>query len=551
MTKFFRYLLVTVLALIASVGIFAGNDAGEEVTGITIRSFNYPVLKEKVNNPVLRIAIRVEKESVINRLLVKNFEKGGRVLKNCRVFSTGTDSVFSANELYGKPEKVKHQNKIDGSQILQKGVNYFWISYELRENCSSLGQVAAVVQSIRINGVDHKPEIKRPQWMKVGLALRQHGQDGVHTYRIPGLVTTNAGTLLAIYDVRRDSGRDLQGDIDIGVSRSTDGGCSWEPMLIAMDQGKWNGLPEKFNGVSDACILVDRFNGDIYLVGLWMHGVISPQGKWIEGLNESSTDWNHQWRDKGSQPGFDIYETSQFLIAKSIDDGQTWSEPVNLTSMCKDPEWWLWAPAPGHGIAMEDGTLVFPTQGRDAEGLPFSNITYSKDGGQTWQTSQQAFSNTTECMVVQLKGGSLMLNMRNNRNHTEKGERNGRAVAVTDDLGQTWRVHETSQNALIEPVCMASIHRHYYTNKDGRELSVLLFSNPNSKYKRHRQTIKVSFDDGMTWPEKYWLELDEGVGAGYSCLTSIDEQTIGIVYEGSQSQLIFQQVSLSELIGKD
>jgi sialidase-1 len=97
---------------------------------------------------------------------------------------------------------------------------------------------------------------------------------------------------------------------------------------------------------------------------------------------------------------------------------------------------------------------------------------------------------------------------------------------------------------------MASIHKHKYTDEKGKEKSVLLFSNPNSKYTRHKQTIKVSFDDGKTWPEKYWIELDEGRGAGYSCLTSVDENTIGILYEGSQAQMTFQQISLKEILEK-
>jgi sialidase-1 len=293
---------------------------------------------------------------------------------------------------------------------------------------------------------------------------------------------------------------------------------------------------------------VDRNTNTIFVAGLWMHGVINSEGKWMEGLNEKSREWNHQWRNKGSQPGLDVKQTSQFLIVKSTDDGKTWSKPINLTKMCKDPKWWLWAPAPGHGITLRDGTLVFPTQGRDERGKPFSNITYSKDNGRTWQTSNFAYQNTTESMAVELSNGSILLNMRDNRNRKEKGDLNGRAICTTNDLGKTWKEHSTSHGALIEPVCMASIHRHTYKDKNGDQRSILLFSNPNDKKNRIRQTIKVSIDDGNTWPKKNWLELDEGKAAGYSCLTSIDENTIGILYEGSQSQMTFQKIPLKELI---
>jgi sialidase-1 len=278
-----------------------------------------------------------------------------------------------------------------------------------------------------------------------------------------------------------------------------------------------------------------------------MHGVIDEDGVWQEGLTEESTVWNHQWRNKGSQPGFGVKQTSQFLIATSTDDGKTWGEPVNITKMCKKEEWWLFAPAPGHGITLEDGTLVFPTQGRDKNGESFSNITYSKDGGKTWITSNPAYSNTTENMVVQLSDGSIMLNARFNENRNNKGENNGRVVVTTNDLGNTWEEHPSSRSALIEPTCMASIHKHIY-NENGEEKSILLFSNPNSKYSRIKQTIKVSFDDGLTWPEKNWIELDEGKGAGYSCLTSINNDTIGILYEGSQAQMTFQAIDISKIL---
>jgi sialidase-1 len=314
-----------------------------------------------------------------------------------------------------------------------------------------------------------------------------------------------------------------------------------------MDMGEWGGLPEKFNGVSDACILSDKNTGDIYLVGLWMYGVINRKGKWIDNLDSKSKEWNHQWRNKGSQPGFGVKETSQFLICKSTDDGVTWSEPVNLTEQCKKREWWLWAPAPGNGITLKDGTLVFPTQGRDLNGLPFSNITYSKDGGKTWKTSNHASSNTTECAVVQLEDESLMLNIRTNDNRKIKDHRNGRTICVTPDLGKTWKKHQTSNSALPEPVCMASLRAHKYITADGTQKQLLLFSNPNSKQRRKNITIKTSLDSGNTWPEEHYILLDEGTGRGYSCITSIDNETIGIIYESSRADMVFQKIALDFL----
>ena len=540
---------VLISLVLASI-IMACSPQAEISDLVKTKVFNYPVLKGKTDNPVLRIAVKNSDDGALVQSLGINLgNTNPKNIKTVRLFYTGQDSLFVNQIEHGKSMNPKKQVTLNGSQTLEKGLNYFWVSYELSDNADLSSTVSASIDFIQLENKKLAPAKNiGDRDLRLGVAVRKHLDDDVHTYRIPGLATTNTGTLLAIYDVRRELGRDLQGHMDIGVSRSTDGGNSWEPMRIALDMGEWGGLPQKFNGVSDANILVDKNSGDIYIAGLWMHGVINAEGIWQEELTEESRDWNHQWRNRGSQPGLGVKQTSQFLITKSTDDGKTWSEPINLTEMCKDPNWWLWAPAPGHGITLKDGTLVFPTQGRDETGLPFSNITYSKDGGKTWKTSNAAYHNTTESMAVELTDGSIMLNMRDNRNRQEKGIKNGRAIAVTSDLGENWTEHETSHGGLIECVCMASIHRHNYSDKDGNKKSVLFFSNPNSKYQRHKQTIKVSFDGGKSWPEKYWIELDEGRGAGYSCLTSINENTIGILYEGSQAQMTFQCILIEKIL---
>jgi sialidase-1 len=145
--------------------------------------------------------------------------------------------------------------------------------------------------------------------------------------------------------------------------------------------------------------------------------------------------------------------------------------------------------------------------------------------------------------VAALSDGSLLLNMRDNRNRKDKSETNGRALSVTSDFGKSWTVHSADHAALPEPVCMASMISH--TLADGRH--VLLFSNPRDKYKRRHMTIQASLDNGKTWPEKHRVLLDEGSGRGYSSLAMVDERTIGIIYESSVANLVFQTVQLAEL----
>lgn len=530
----------------------AAGEVGEVVA--SQRFYQVPVLVHKQHNPVLRldIALPGHEQSVLKEVVIS---LGGSSLRNIKrvALYAGRDTAF-ANlystekfSLYGSTGAIAGTVQLKGEAAITGGQGHYWLALELHDKANLLHTLTARIVSVGVDGQVIKLPAAQAPVLRLGTAVRQHKEEGVHTYRIPGLATAKDGSLLAVYDVRRESARDLQGPIDIGINRSTDGGNTWQPLQIVLDMGTWGNLPQKFNGVSDACILVDKRTGHIFIAGLWMHGVLNAQGKWIEGLNEDSTAWNHQWRDKGSQPGFDPKQTSQFLLTKSEDNGKTWSEPVNLTRMCKQEDWWLWAPAPGAGITLRDGTLVFPTQGRE-KGKAFSNITYSKDGGKTWATSQPALSlSTTENMAVELSDGSIMLNMRSNINKTDTGSTNGRAIAVTSDLGATWTEHPSSRGGLIEPVCMASIIRHDYTEK-GKKKSVLLFSNPDSKTLRHRMTIKVSYDDGKTWVNSKKIMLDEGKSRGYSCLTSIDNDTIGILYESSMADMVFQKISLKELL---
>ena len=353
--------------------------------------------------------------------------------------------------------------------------------------------------------------------------IHKQGQFECHTFRIPAMVATNKGTLLGVYDMRYTSSRDLQGHMDIGLSRSTDGGNNWARPVSIMDMKKYGDLPEDQNGCSDPNILVDRTTGEIFVSAVWTHG----------------KPGTHQWRGKGSEPGYSINKSSQFMIVRSIDDGLTWSTPENWTKKLKDPKWHLFAPAPGNGITLSNGTLVMPTQGRDAVGRPFSNLMWSEDHGKNWTLSEHARNNTTECAVVELSNGSLMLNMRDNRNRSDKSKTNGRAVSVTLDMGKSWSVHPSDHKALPEPVCMASLLSHDLP--DGRR--ALFFSNPNSKQRREKMTVRMSLDGGQTWPRSILLDQK---GGAYSSLAMVDEKTLGILYESSVADMVFQKMNLSE-----
>ena len=487
-----------------------------------------PVLIGKENNVVLQIRINIEedKESVLQCLkLSTQGTTSWQDIETTSVYYTGQSDVFQDYVLFASRQPGAVQYKFIAEQTLKPGNNYFWVSVKLKPEANILHKIGFLCTEVNVNGVSVVPDGSESAPSRIGYSLRDKGDDGSVAYRIPGLITTSKGTLVAVYDIRWVSGRDLQSDIDIGVSRSLDKGQTWLPMQKAVDMGEWGGLPQDQNGIGDPCILMDEQTGRLWIAAIWVHG-----GQ--RGIDATSI----------SGPGMTPVETCQLMLVYSDDDGVTWSDPVNITSQVKKPEWYYIFQCPGIGITMKDGTLVFPVQFRDKEKMYYSTIIFSKDRGQTWQVGTGARSNITESQVVEIEPGILMLNMRDERAVS-------RAVSITRDLGKTWEEHPSSGLTLREPVCMASLIKvdasRNYTGKD-----ILLFSNPDTDVYdvRSHITIKTSFDGGLTWPEENQILLDEYSGVGYSCLTMIDSETVGILYEGSRAHLCFQAVPLNELV---
>ncbi len=517
------YVLFAIIALV----LWSCGDKtnAEHISGFTYEAGQpvLPVLTFKQKNKVVEVKLSIPEQGSDLAITAMDFNLEGTTnlsdITAMEVYASFKEPRFETGTKFGGSNQIKSQIRIKGHQPLQAGDNYFWLSMALRDTVDLSNKISAKSVSITLsNGQVLKPTLEKSTTsQRVGIALRQHNQDNVDTYRIPGLVTTNKGTLIAVYDNRYNGPVDLQADVDVGMSRSTDGGTTWEPMKVIMDMGKYGGKPEEENGIGDPAILVDRNTGTIWVAAVWAHG------------HPGKRNWH------ASNPGVTPEETSQFILVKSEDDGLTWSDPINITSQVKKPEWQLLLQGPGKGISLKDGTLVFPAQFKDKDRMPHSTIIYSKDQGATWKIGTGARPNTTEAQVVQLDDGSLMLNMRDNRG-------GARAVAITKDLGKTWEEHVSSRKALIEPVCMASLISFDHAEK-GR---ILFFFNPNNEKRRTNMTIKTSFDQGVTWPSENQLELHEDDCYGYSCMTVIDENHIGILYEGNK-ELFFEKVNLNEL----
>jgi len=301
------------------------------------------------------------------------------------------------------------------------------------------------------------------------------GEEGYHTYRIPAIVVSRKGTLLAFCEGRKHSRAD-DGDIDIVLKRSHDNGKTWGKMQVVRDDGS--------NTIGNPCPVVDRETGTIWLP--------------FTRNNE------------------------RVFVTKSTDDGATWENPVEITKDVKLPSWNWYATGPTHGIQLRNGRLLIPCDHKepDSPGHPYhSHVIYSDDHGSTWKLGGVLGEKTNECVAVETADGSIYLNMRSYH------EKNRRAFAWSKDGGDTWSEVKLNET-LVEPVCQASMVR-FTLRSAGHSKNRVLFSNPAST-KREKMTVRVSYDECQSW--KAGKALSDGPSA-YSDLCIAPDMSICCLYE--------------------
>jgi sialidase-1 len=330
------------------------------------------------------------------------------------------------------------------------------------------------------------------------------GEGGYHTYRIPSLIVSADGTLLAFAEGRKKGTSDT-GDIDLLLRRSRDAGATWGETQVVVDDGP--------NTAGNPCPVVDPATGEIVLLLTRNLGEDSEE----EILSGSGKQSREVW------------------ITRSTDDGATWLKPWDITRSVKAPDWTWYATGPGTGIRLRSGRFLIPCDhalaGTKARR---SHVILSGDGGWTWTLGGALGEKTNECQAVELEDGSVLLNMRSYHG------KNRRAVARSEDGGVTWS-EPVLDETLVEPVCQASMIR-LSSGSGGARKSRILFANPAST-KREKMTVRLSYDDGKTWPVS--RVLHEGPSA-YSALAVLQDGTIACLYERGEKRL-YESIRLARL----
>lgn len=348
----------------------------------------------------------------------------------------------------------------------------------------------------------------------VKIAVFRSGENGVKRYRIPGIVATPEGTLIAYCEARRNGSADW-GEIEIHMSRSLDGGSSWsEPTKIAHNGDRIEGNPTSSTaqGKSEQTV-----NNPV--------AIVDPKSGAIEFLY--------------------CVNYARCFSMRSVDDGNSWSSPIEITSIFEPLrnkyDWNVIATGPGHGISLPNGRLVVPiwlAYGKPGAHAPSATATiYSDDSGKSWHAgdiavpNQSPYINPNESTVASIPSGVIMVT----RSHSLP---NRKIMTFSPNGATDWSEPRFSQE-LWEPICMASVIAH--PNKSG----TLLFASPRTQAldaagmpipgkgaPRKNLSIQLSQDSGETWSAPKTLEKGS---SAYSDLVVLPDQTVVCLFEAGES----------------
>lgn len=323
--------------------------------------------------------------------------------------------------------------------------------------------------------------------------------------RIPALLATAKGTLIAVAEAR-DKATDQAGN-DLVVSLSKDGGASWSRPFVAYEQGD--------DSCNNPCLVQDARNGRIFL----FFQTFPAGGKEFGGLPAGPKD------PKGNR----------LKVIASDDEGASWSRPADLSASLKPDNAVTCASGPGIGIQLRGGAnagrLLIPFNAQDPKRNFVNWVAYSDDGGRTWKRGEevpQEGMQLNEVQVAETDDGTVYLNSR-------RWKGTGlRKVAWSSDGGRTW-TKAADDPALPEPTCQGSLLA-VTRNKAG----ALLFLNPAGKG-RADGTLRRSDDGGRTWAESTLLFPGPFAYSSIACVSGGD---LGVLYEPAGSTVVlFRKVT--------
>ncbi|MCD9594275.1 exo-alpha-sialidase [Streptomyces sp. 8ZJF_21] len=356
------------------------------------------------------------------------------------------------------------------------------------------------------------------------------GTEGYASYRIPAVVLTHAGTVLAFAEGRVDSSADY-GRIDLVLKRSADGGRTWGALqIVARNEDGTAGNP--------APVVLDGGPHDGRVLLVHIRSAASATEDRIRRGEVSAADGRRVW------------------LTYSDDDGASWSGAREITASTKRPEWRWYATTPGHALQLRYGAhagrIVIPgnhslpptvpgddgTEGRYNGGHDL----LSDDDGATWRIgyvddNPDGYVNVNETTAAQLPDGRVYFNTR-----TDADAPGNRADAHSGDGGATLDLPFRPQAGLVAPVVEGSV-LHL------GEPDALLFSGPADPAYRALMTVRTSHDGGVTWRPTHTVN---GLPAAYSDLVRLDDATVGLLYEtgdfSAYSTITFRRIPMEELV---
>ena len=478
---------------------------GAEILNVTLTQDTRKTGRSNENDVLLKAAVAFGGDNAVVGLqsIILNLEGTTNIddIEEIKVYSTGSVNSFDERHpqnatLLGSVAPASGDMTCNLQGNLVSGTNYLWIAAHVADDATEGNFIDVSLKSITT--VEETYELTNPspagnrEIILAHTLLLQPGDYNSTNYRIPAVITAKDGSIVAMTDKRKYNEGDLPEDIDIVCNRSTDGGHTWsEPYTIALGTGVNHGFGD---------CAVAWSNDDNGLIA----GFVGGPGLWY------------------STPSNPI----RTYICKSYDNGQTWTEPEDITHFifgdnCIYEEQRTWRASffgSGNGLRTSTGRLIFVAAIRETTAQSLCNhAVYSDDNGLTWHVSGRASTSGDEAKVTELTDGRILMSIRHGGN---------RWYNISEDGGETWQPTTSTWYDITAPACNGDMIR-YTSENQGHDKNRLLHSVPYGN-SRTDVTVYVSYDEGETWPVRKCIVP---YSSAYSSLCILPDGTIGLYVE--------------------